>query len=97
MRVNIQYPESYVEYKFFMDSPERIITHDFAYCWFAYKHKNDCPSDLLGKFQEIDVVSAMDRSTVGFKEIWRSFYRSIVYYRQKCLLKGDEFVWEGMK
>ena len=85
------------EHNFFMNSPERMITHDFAYCWFASKQKNECPSDLLGKFQEIDVVSAMDRSTVGFKEIWRSFYRSIVYYRHKCLIKGDEFVWEGMK
>jgi len=91
------FPYIDIEDNFIKHSPERIITHDFAYCWFASKHKNECPSDLFNKFQEIDVVSAMDRSTVGFKEIWRSFYRSIVYYRQKCLIKGDEFVWEGMK
>ena len=28
------------EHNFFMNSPERMITHDFAYCWFACKHKN---------------------------------------------------------
>ena len=47
--------------------------------------------------KEIDVISAMDRSTVGIKEDWRSFYRSVVYYRHKCLIKGEEFVWKGMK
>ena len=78
-------------------TPDCMISHCFAYSWFEYRHKKECPKDVLAKFQEIDVVSAIDRSTIGFKDSWRSFFRSIVYYRHKCLIKGDEFVCEGMK
>ena len=77
--------------------PKCMISGGLAHCWFEYRHKKECPNDVLAKFQELDVVSAMDRSTIGFKENWRSFFRSIVYYRHKCLIKGDKFVCEGLK
>ena len=82
---------------FMINTPRGMLTPDLQYFWFEDRHKNKCPSDVLDKFKEIDVISAMDRSTVGIKEDWRSFYRSVVYYRHKCLIKGEEFVWEGMK
>jgi len=81
-----------------VDRPERIITEGgLAHSWLEYKHKKERPSEIFSKFQELDVVSAMDRSTVGFKEEWRSYFRTIIYYRHKCLIKKDKFVWEGMK
>ena len=79
-------------------NPELIISEcGLTRSWYEYKHKNEQPRDIISKFQELDVVSAMDRSTAGFKDEWRSYFRTIIYYRHKCLIRGDKFVWEGMK
>jgi hypothetical protein len=91
------YHLEHIEDNFMVDSPEGMLTGSaLACCWFD-RNKKEIPRNVLSRFIEIDVVSAMDRSTVGFREQWRSFFRSVVYYRLKCLIKGDKFVWEGMK
>ena len=81
-----------------MMEPQRMIYGcGLIHSWFEYRHKKERPSEVINKFQELDVVAAMDRSTIGFKEEWRSYFRTLIYYRHKCLIKNDEFVWEGMK
>ena len=55
-----------------------------------------CPKCVIDTFKSFDVILSIDKATNGFTEEARKFYRTVVFYRYSCLIKGEDFVWKGM-
>ena len=57
------------------------------------------PKSALDTYSSLDVVKHMSETCAKFNvtEEWARLYCTIVYYRHRCLVKGDTFLWEGFK
>jgi hypothetical protein len=53
-------------------------------------------AELVEFARELPVVELMDKATEGLDFLLRKFYRTTVYYRHMCVVRGEPFKWIGI-